>query len=133
MVIVIALWSVLNTPAQSLPREPTDAWYRAHLPVTMKVTQDVEVVRYSHLVERHRRGRLEIPGDAKAFKPFTIRKGETFQMTKLLGEGECRIRLRKEEYDLDSCWWLEGFTDRESDIYQPIAANKAKTPGARKR
>ena len=88
MMITMALWSVLNTPA--LPREPTDAWYRAHLPVTMRVTQDVEVIRYSHL-ERHRRGRLEMAGDAKPFKPFTIRKGETFQTTKLLGEGECRI------------------------------------------
>jgi hypothetical protein len=119
--IAIALWLLLNTPAQSSPREPTDVWYRAHLPVTMTVTQDVEVIPYSPL-ERHRRGRLEIL--ASHAKPFTIKKGETFQMTKLLGEGECRIRLRKKEYDLDSCWWLEGFTNRESDIYQPVAANK---------
>ena len=117
MVIAIALWSVLNTPAQPLPREPTDAWYRAHLPVTMKVTQDVEVGHFG----RHRRGRLEMTGDAK---PFTIKKGETFQMTKLLGEGERRIRFLKEEYDLVACWWLEGFTHRESDIYQPVAAKE---------
>ena len=129
MVITIALWSLLNASAQSLPREPTDVWYRAHLPVTMKVTQDVEVIRYSYL-ERHRRGRLEMASDAK---PFTIKKGETFQMTKLLGEGECRIRLLKKEYDLVACWWLEGFTHRESDIYQPVAANTARTPGARRR
>jgi len=68
MVIGIALWSVLNTSPQSLPREPTDVWYRAHLPVTLKVTQDVEVGHF----ERHRRGRLEMTGDAK---PFTIKKG----------------------------------------------------------
>ena len=96
MLIAIALWSLLNTPAQSLPREPTDVWYRAHLPVTMKVTQDVEVIPYSNL-ERHRRGRLEMTSDAK---PFTIKKGETFEMTKLLGEGECRIRLLSKEYRL---------------------------------
>src|SRR6476646_6320727 len=117
MVIAIALWSVLNNSPQSLPREPTDVWYRAHLPVTLKVTQDVEVGHF----ERHRRGRLEMAGDAK---PFTIKKGETFQMTKLLGEGECRIRFLKEEYDLVACWWLEGFTHRESDIYQPVAARR---------
>jgi len=119
MLIAIALWSVLNTPVQSFPREPTDAWYRAQQPVTMKVTQDVEV---GH--ELHRRGRLELTEDAA--KPFTIKKGETFQMTKLLGEGECRIRFRNEEYDLVACWWLEGFTHRESDIYVPIAASKSK-------
>jgi len=129
MVIAIALWSLLNAPAQSLPREPTDVWYRAHLPVTMKVTQDVEVIRYSDL-EHHRRGKLEMASDAK---PFTIKKGETFQMTKLLGEGECRIRVLEKEYDLVACWWLEGFTHRESDIYQPVAANNPKTPGARRR
>lgn len=127
MLIAIALWSLLNTPAQSLPREPTDVWYRAHLPVTMKVTQDVEVIPYSNL-ERHRRGRLEMTSDPK---PFTIKKGETFEMTKLLGEGECRIRLLSKEYHLVACWWLEGFANRESDIYQPVAANKAKRPGAR--
>lgn len=129
MVIAIALWSLLNTPAQSLPREPTDVWYRAHLPVTMKVTQDVEVIPYFHL-ERHRRGTLEVGGNAKV-KAFTIKKGETFQMTELLGEGECRIRLLSKEYYLVACWWLEGFANRESDIYQPVAANKAKRPGAR--
>jgi hypothetical protein len=125
MVIAIALWSLLNTSLQSLPREPTDVWYRAHLPVTMKVTQDVEVGHF----ERHRRGRLEMAGNAK---PFTIKKGETFQMTKLLGEGECRIRFMKREYDLAACWWLEGFTHRESDIYRPVDANRAKRPGARR-
>jgi hypothetical protein len=31
-------------------------------------------------------------------KPFTIKKGETFQMTKLLSEGECRIRVLNKEY-----------------------------------
>lgn len=122
------LWLLFDAPAQ-WPREPTDVWYRAHLPVTMKVTQDVEVIRYSHL-KRHRRGKLEMASDAK---PFTIKKGETFQMTKLLGEGECRIRVLEKEYDLVACWWLEGFTHRESDIYQPVAVNNEQTVGARRR
>jgi hypothetical protein len=125
MMIAIALLSLLSPAAQLLPREPTDRWYRAHLPVTMKVTRDVEVIPYSHL-ERHRRGRLEIL--ATGAKPFTIKKGETFLMTKLLGEGECRIRLLETEYELASCWWLEGFTDRESDIYRPVAAKPSRLP-----
>ena len=125
--IAVALWVFLNSPSQSPPREPSDAWYRSHLPVTLKVTQDVEV-RPCSPRERHRRGTLEIAGNVK---PFTIKKGQTFQMTKLLGEGECRIRLLKKEYDLQSCWWLEGFTDRESDIYQPVATKQAKGPAAR--
>jgi len=62
--------------------------------------------------ERHRRGTLEIGGHAKA---FTIKEGETFQITKLLGEGGCRIRFLKKDYDLGSCPWLEGFSDRETD------------------
>jgi hypothetical protein len=41
--------------------------------------------------------------------------------------------LREKEYDLMSCWWLEGFTHRESDIYQPVAASKAKTSGQQRR
>jgi hypothetical protein len=127
--IAVALWAFLNSPSQSAPREPSDAWYRSHLPVTLKVTQDVQVKPYSPR-QRHRRGTLEVGGKAKA-KAFTIKKGETFQMTKLRGEGECRIRLLGKEYDLVACWWLEGFANRESDIYQPVAANKAKRPGAR--
>ena len=122
MMIAVALWTLLNTPIQSLPREPSDAWYRKHLPVTLKVTQDVEVKPYSR-PERRPRGTLVTGRDAKA---FTIKKGETFQMTKLLGEGECRIRFLKKDYDLESCPWLEGFTDRETDIYQPVATDRAK-------
>jgi hypothetical protein len=124
MLIAVALWVFLNSPFQSPPREPSDAWYRSHLPVTLKVTQDVQVKPYSP-GERHRRGTLEVGGRAKA-EAFTIRKGETFEMTELSGEGECRIRFLKEDYYLVSCWWLEGFTDRESDIYQPVATKRAK-------
>jgi hypothetical protein len=64
---------ILEFPSQSAPREPSDAWYRSHLPVTLKVTQDVQVRPYSP-GERHRRGTLEVGGRAKA-KAFTIKKG----------------------------------------------------------
>ena len=104
MMIAVALWVFLNSLSQSAPREPSDAWYRSHLPVTLRVTQDVQVRPYSP-GERHRRGTLEVGGNVKV-EAFTIKKGETFQMTKLLGEGECRIRFLKRDYDLPSCWWL---------------------------
>src|SRR5439155_19614261 len=86
MMIAVAVWALLNTPTQSLPRESSDAWYRKHLPVTLKFTQDVEVKPYSR-PERRPLRTLVTGRDAQA---FTIKKGETFQMTKLLGEGECR-------------------------------------------
>jgi hypothetical protein len=88
----------------------------------MKITQEVAIEPYSR-PERHRRGTLVIARDAQA---FTIKKGETFQMTKLLGEGGCQIRFLKKNYDLGSCPWLEGFTDRETDIYLPVATNRTK-------
>jgi hypothetical protein len=122
MMNAVALWALLNTPRQSPPRVPSDAWYRSHLPVTLTVTQDVDVKPYSRR-QRPQRGTLEIGGDAKA---FTIKKGKTFQMTALLGEGGCRIRFLNHDYSLGSCPWLEGFTDRETDIYQPIATTRSK-------
>src|SRR4051812_45525286 len=124
--ITVALWALLNTSAQSPPRKHSDAWYRSQLPVTLKVAQNVEVNPPTASPERHLRGTLVTSGDVKA---FTIKKGETFQMTKLLGEGECRIRYLNKDYDLDSCPWLEGFTDRETDIYQPVATNRTKGRG----
>lgn len=127
MMTAVALWALLNTPVQSPPREPSDSWYRSRLPVTLKVAQDVEVKPYSRS-QPHRRGTLEIGSHAK---PFTIKKGQTFQMLELLGEGECRIRFSKKVYTLGSCPWLEGFTDRETDIYQPVVTTRAKGRGAR--
>jgi hypothetical protein len=129
MIIAIALLAFLITPAQAPPHEPSDAWYRSHLPVSLKVTQDVAVKPYSR-PPGHQRGTLEIGGDAKG---FTITKGKTFQMTELLGEGGCRIRFLERDYSLGSCPWLEGFTDPETDIYQPIAANRPKGRGPRAR
>jgi hypothetical protein len=118
MFITLALIGALGSQAQSVPREPSDAWYRAHLPSRIQVTQDVEAIPHAGTVERRRRGTLFIRPQLKAFQ---IKKGETFQMTKLLGEGECRIRFRKKDYEVESCPWLEGFRERETDIYKPVA------------
>ena len=57
-----------------------------------------------------------------------IRRGERFQMIKIYTEGGCRIRFKREEYDVQSCHWLEGFRDPEADIYRVISGhiNQAK-------
>jgi hypothetical protein len=125
MLITVALLSAL---AQSPPREPSDAWYRRHLPATIEVAQDVEATPSPVTTERRQRGTLYIARDLKRFR---IKKGQTFQMIKLLGEGGCRIRFESTEYELGSCPWLEGFSDRETDIYVPVATSKGK--GAKRR
>ncbi|MEN3336622.1 MAG: hypothetical protein V7647_298 [Acidobacteriota bacterium] len=125
MMIAVVLLASLNASVQFPPRDPSDAWYRSHLPVTLKVTQDVQVKPYSRS-QRHQRATLEIGGDAKA---FTIKQGETFQMMELLGEGGCRIRFLKKNYSLGSCPWLEGFASRETDIYQPVTTPRPRGLG----
>src|ERR1700682_6503974 len=93
---------------------------RPRVPVTIEVARDVEVKPYSELRRpdgsylKQMRGTLYI---ARTFKGFWIEKGHTFQMVKIYGEGGCRIRFEKREYDLGSCPWLEGFTDRQTDIF----------------
>jgi hypothetical protein len=118
MFIALALFGVLGSQTQSVPREPSNAWYRAHLPSTIEVTQNVEAIPSSVAREHRWRGTLVIRPNLKAFR---IKKGQTFQMTELLGEGECRIRFGKKDYEVESCPWLEGFRDRETDIYKPVA------------
>jgi hypothetical protein len=114
----IALFGALVVMLQSPPREPSDLWYRRHLPATIEVTKDVEAI--ADPVTVHRRGTLYI---GRSEKSFQIKKGQTFQMTKLLGEGACRIRFQNRVYNLRSCPWLEGFSDRETDIYA-LVGNK---------
>ena len=76
------------------------------------------MIPHSAPVQGRRRGTLAIRPN---LKPFRIKKGQTFQMIELLGEGECRIRFEKKDYEVASCPWLEGFRDRETDIYKPVA------------
>jgi hypothetical protein len=118
MLAAIGLLGILGAPVQSPPPEPSTAWYRSHLPVTIEVVQDVEAKPEPGPTEPYQRGTLYIGRNLKAFR---IRKGQTFQMTRLLGEGGCRIRFQKNEYELGSCRWLSGFSDRESDIYRPVS------------
>jgi hypothetical protein len=113
--LTIALLMALSAPAQS----------RWHLPVTIEVTQDVEVKPHSELQQpgggfsREERGVLYIGRNLKAFR---IKKGQTFRMIKIEAEGGCRIQVEKREYDLPSCPWLDGFRDHQADIFRVIAA-----------
>ncbi len=90
---------------------------RWHLPVTIEVTRDVDV-KSSEGRAGDSSGQLR--GTLYGSKEFRIRRGERFQMVKIYTEGECRIRFKKREYDLSSCYWLDGFTDHQSDIFRII-------------
>ena len=104
---LLAVGWMLAAPAQSDRR----------LPVTIQVMQDVDV----KTSERRPDGSVgQERGSLYSSKAFRIKKGQRFQMIKLLGEGECRIQFEKKIYDLSSCPWLEGFTDHEKDIYKII-------------
>ena len=90
-----------------------------HLPVTIEVTQDVDVKSS----ERRPHGSFgQVRGRLYASKAFRIRKGQRFQMVKIYAEGECRIRFQRKEYDLTSCPWLDGFADHQSDIFRTSPA-----------
>jgi hypothetical protein len=107
----LIMWGSQSPP----PRAPSIDWYLTHLPVTMEVSKDVRVQRCRE--DQRQRGRLCIGSDSA----FTITRGQTFVMSSYLGEGACHIRFAAKEYTLLSCPWLEGFADRETDIYRPIS------------
>ena len=82
---------------------------RWHLPVTIEVARDVDV-RSSERQSDGRYGQLR--GTLYSSEAFRIKKGQRFQMVKIYGEGECRIRFQEKEYDLGSWPWLDGFRDQ---------------------
>ena len=93
-----------------------------HLPVTIETARDVEM-RPSATASHEERGTLYTWTRLSA-ESIWIRSGERFQMVKIYYEGECRIRFRNKEYDLNSCHWLPGFTDPESDTYRVVAPSR---------
>jgi hypothetical protein len=90
---------------------------RWQLPATIRALQDVSVEPYP----------LEWPVTAErprsliyiwnAEKGFKIKKGETFQMVKILPEGNCAFRFKDKTYETAYCYWLDGFTDHHSDVF----------------
>jgi hypothetical protein len=85
------------------------------LPATLETLRDVKVGRGPH-----ERGKLDTDSDE-----FVIKKGERLQMVAIHSEGGCRIRFRGTEYDVGSCYWLEGFADSEADIFKVISGRVA--------
>lgn len=112
----VALSANVGLPASTAERAapPTE------VPVTIAVTRDVMLKRYSKAREQQRpRELLQFFSASKEEKSVAIRRGEIFQMVSKAGqmEGGCRIRFQGLEYEIASCWWLDGFSDQRSDIF----------------
>lgn len=103
----LVMWVLFQTPAPSTA-EPI---------ATITVLKDVSLERYDRArEEEHIRTVLQFFGTGL---PATIPRGQSFQMISKTGqtEGGCRIRYQKREYDIGSCWWLDGFSDHRTDIF----------------
>ena len=104
---IIAVLVILSIPSQ----------VSRHLPITIEVKRDVEVMHSAEGYER--RGNLYLD-DPKA-KAFTLKRGQKFQMIKIGPEGGCVIRFGDQHYGLTSCPWLEGFSDHQTDVFKVIS------------
>jgi hypothetical protein len=96
---------------------PTTGQTRWRFPVTIEALQDVPA--HAAGTGRQERGVLYVSGG----KSFTIRKGQRFLMVKVYAEGECRIQFAKEEYDVSSCPWMDGFTDHQKDVFKIVSGD----------
>jgi hypothetical protein len=105
----LALLALMGLAAQA---QTNPNW---HLPATIEVLRDVKAGRGAY-----ERGKLGLDADE-----FVLKKGERFQMIEIHGEGGCRIRITRAEYDLASCYWLEGFADSEADIFKVVSGRVA--------
>ena len=85
------------------------------LPVIIEVMKDVSGLDGSHAWQKK--------GNLYSNRAFRINKGERFQMIEVIGEGECKIRYRENEYHLSSCPWLPGFTDHQSETFLVVPPN----------
>jgi hypothetical protein len=103
---IIAVLVILSVPSQ----------VSRHLPVTIEVKRDVEVMHNAEPYET--RGILYLD-DPKA-KAFTLKKGQKFKMIKIGPEGGCEIRFGDQNYGLTSCPWMEGFSDHQTDVFTII-------------
>jgi hypothetical protein len=94
-----------------------EAW---RLPVTIAVKQNVPVTNESQVVIG--RGKLYL--DGRDTKPFVLKKGQRFQMIAVGQEGGCRIRFGLREFDVASCPWLDGFADKQADIFSIVTEKR---------
>jgi hypothetical protein len=85
--------------------------------VTIEVTRDVVVEPYRK--DREEADIRELLQFFNAETAVVVRRGQRFQVSRSRGsmEGGCWIRFQRLEYDIASCWWLDGFTDHHADIF----------------
>jgi hypothetical protein len=105
----LALVAIMGLAAQT---QTNPNW---RLPATIEVLRDVKAGRGPY-----ERGTLGLDSDE-----FVIKKGDQFQMVEIHAEGGCRIRFKQTEYDLGSCYWLEGFGDSQTDIFKVVSGRIA--------
>lgn len=98
--------------------QPSD---QLRLPATIEVLRDVEVTRPQEgdgiLPDAHGYLSLSAPPNAT---PFRIARGQRFEMMKYLGNGACRIRFQKREYDVSDCYWTVGYSDMHTDVFRVL-------------
>src|SRR5262245_51656032 len=59
-------------------------------------------------------GRLDyFMTSAKSAPSLTLARGQRVRVLRELGEGSCRIEVAGDTFDLQSCPWLAGFTNRQ--------------------
>jgi hypothetical protein len=94
---------------------PTVRQTKWRLPATIEAVQDVSAQPVE--TGRQARGVLYV-GRGNL---FTIKKGQRFLMVKVAAEGGCRIEYEKNQYDVSSCPWLDGFRDHQEDFFKVVA------------
>jgi hypothetical protein len=60
---------------------------------------------------------------------FVIAKGQRFQMTEMLHEGECWIEFEGSRHLLSSCPWMPGFRDSQADVFAIVEFSNPKVIG----
>ena len=92
-------------------------------PATIEVLQDVTV--NTGLMGDFKRGVLQAaPLPWRRMPPFTLRRGERFQMLRVEDEGGCIVRIRHHTYDVSSCYWVSGFADAQADIFKVVSGRR---------
>jgi hypothetical protein len=99
------------------------------LPATIEALKDVTVVLRTD--GRRLRGELDVatppPGfvherpEPREYVLGPIRKGERFEVTEILEEGGCVIKIARRVFNVGSCHWLEGFRDHEDDFFKVVS------------
>jgi hypothetical protein len=90
---------------------------RWQLPATIQALQDVSVEPYPQHPPVSAKRPRDVIYIGRAEKGFKIKKGETFQMTKILPESNCAFRFKGHTYETSYCYWLDGFADHHSDVF----------------